>query len=152
MTWDLDPAPFARQHPVGSDDEGAALDAADFLPVQVLQLHDFELLADRLIRVREQLEREPHLLLEALVRGERVSRYAEDRGARAPELAVQVAKIAAFGAAAGGVVLGIEVQDQRAPALGRERELRAACCRETEVGDPLAQHSGGLKTLLRNPM
>src|SRR5439155_24718852 len=118
MTWDLDPAPFAREHPVPVEGEGAALDAADLLPVQVLQLHDTELLADRLVGVRKQLEREPHLFLEALVRGRRIARNAEHPGARAPELAVKVAKIRAFGGAAGGVVLGVEVQDQLLAAQG----------------------------------
>src|SRR5258708_3413532 len=126
MTWDLDPAPFAREHPFCVDYEGAALDAADFLPVQRFKLHHTELLAHRLIGVREQLEREPHLFLEALVRGSRIARDAEYPGCGAPELTVQVAKVGPFGSAARGVVLGVEVQDELLAAQRGEREPSAA--------------------------
>src|SRR5687768_14291746 len=140
MTWDLDPAPFTHEHPFLVDDEGAALDAADFLPVHQLLLHDTELPADRLIRIRKQIEREPHLFLEALVGGERVARNAEHPGAGAPELRMEVAEVGALGGAAGRVVLGIEVQDHLGSAQSGELEGRATGTSETEVGDRLTQH------------
>ena len=138
MARHLDPAPFARQHPLLVENEGAALDAADFLPVHVLQLHDTELLADRLVGVRQQLEREPHLRLEALVRLQRVARDAVDVDARLLELAPGVAEIAALLRAAGRVVAGVEVQDQLASALVCEAEGAAAGRGKAEILDRLA--------------
>ena len=138
MARHLDPAPFARQNPLLVEDEGAALDAADFLPVHVLHLHDTELRADRLVGVRQQLEREPHLRLEALVRLQRVARDAVDVGARLLEVLEGVAEIGSLLRAAGRVVAGVEVQDQLAAALARESEGAAAGSGKAEILDRLA--------------
>src|SRR5262245_33942195 len=55
VAGNLDAAPFARQLAFAIDHEGAALDAADLFAVHVFHLHDAELRADRLVRVRQQL-------------------------------------------------------------------------------------------------
>ena len=138
MARHLDPAPFARQHPPAIDDEGAALDAADFLPVHVLHLHDAELLADRLVGVRQQLERELHLCLETLVRLDRVARDAVDVDPRFLEVLEGVAEIGALLGAARGVVAGVEVQDQLVAALVGESEGVAAGRGKAEILDRLA--------------
>ena len=138
MARHLDPAPFARQHPLAVDNEGAALDTADFLPVQVLHLHDAELPADRLVGVRQQLERELHLRLEALVRLQRVARDAVDVGAGLLELLEGVAEIRALLRAAGSVVAGVEVQDQLVAAPVGESEGAAAGRGKAEILDRLA--------------
>ena len=138
MARHLDTAPFAREHPFFVDHEGAALDAADFLPVHVLHLHDTELPADRLVGVRQQLERELHLRLEALVRPQRVARDAVDVGAGLLEVLEGVAEVGALLGAAGGVVAGVEVQDQLASALGLEAEGAAAGRGKAEILDRLA--------------
>ena len=150
MARHLDPAPFARQHPLVIDDEGAALDAADFLPVQVLHLHDAELLADRLVGVRKQLERELHLRLEALVRPERVARDAVDVDPGFLEVLERVAEIRALLGAAGGVVAGVEVEDQLASALARESEGAAAGSGKAEILDRLAYGFQSFLSLFSN--
>jgi hypothetical protein len=73
-------------------------------------------------------------------------------GAGAPELAVEVAKVRAFGGAAGGVVPGVEVQHELLAALRGERERRAVGGSELKSGAALPSISSGLKTLLRNSM
>src|SRR5687768_6391582 len=88
----------------------------------------------------EQLERELHLFLEALVRLQRVAGDAEDLAAGALEGAVLVAEVRALGAAAGRVVLRIEVQCELAAAERGEVKRAAAGGGETEVGDRLSQH------------
>src|SRR4029453_16970719 len=92
------------------DDEGAALDAAHLLTVHVLHLDDAELLAQCLVRVRDEFEREAHLRLEAFVRLQAVARDAEDDGARSLEPGMARSKVYALGRAAGGVVLWIKIQ------------------------------------------
>src|SRR5262245_38923864 len=126
MAWYSNPAPLARQPPPVVEDEGAALDAADLSPVHVLELHHPALLADRLVLVREQLERELHLGLEALVRLEGIARNAVDLDAGFLKLLPGVAEIGSLLRAAGGVVLGVEVQDQLVAALVGESEGAAA--------------------------
>src|SRR5436853_93717 len=83
----------------------AAFDAADLLAVHVFHFDDIEGLARFLVRVREQVEREAHLRPEVLVGLQAVARDAVDVGAGLPELGVKVAKLLAFGRAAGRVVL-----------------------------------------------
>ena len=100
MAWHFHTAPFARQHPFFVDDEGAALDAADLSTVEELVLDHAEGLAGGLLGVGQELEWKPLLRPEPLV-----------------GLAVQVAKVAALRGAAGGVVLGVEVEDQPLAAL-----------------------------------
>ena len=133
------PAPFAQQPALLIDDEGAALDAADLSPVQELVLHHAERLAGGLVAVGQELERKLLLGLEVLVRFQRVARDAVDVHPGAAELAVQLAKVAALRGAAGGVVLGVEVEDQALAALISEPERAAAGAGKTEVGYRLAE-------------
>jgi hypothetical protein len=111
----LDPAPFARELAFAVEDEGAALDAADFLPVHALQLHDAELLAERLVGVRQQLERELDLGLEGLVGFQRVVFGIE----------IQDQRLAACAGEGEGAAAG-----------GRKAELadRLACCFQSCLG------------------
>ena len=139
MARHFHPAPFGRQPSPLVDDEGAALDAADLSPVQELVLHHAEGLAGGLVGVGQELEWKLLLGLEPLMRFQRVARDAIDVDAGAAELAVQVAKVAALRGAAGGVVLGVEVEDQAFAALVFEPERAAAGAGKTEVGDRLAE-------------
>src|SRR5262245_22241396 len=66
MTRNLHPSPFAPDHAIAVENEGAALDAAHLLAVHVLHLHYTKLIADRLFLVRKQIEGKIHLGLEAL--------------------------------------------------------------------------------------
>ena len=52
---------------------------------------------------------------------------------------MKVAKVAAFGGAAGGVVLRVEVEHQAFAALVREPKRAAAGAGETEIRDRLAK-------------
>jgi hypothetical protein len=80
------PAPCAQQPRLLVDDEGAALNAADLSPVQVLVLHDAERAAGLLVGIGKELERKLQLGLEP----------------GAPELLVEVAEIGTRGAALAG--------------------------------------------------
>ena len=106
----LDAAPFGAHHALGVDEEGAALDALDLLAVHDLVLHHAEHVAELLFGVGDQLERQFERLLELFVAGHVVARDAEDHGAGLQEVLVLVAELHGFGGAAGGVVLGVEVQ------------------------------------------
>jgi len=136
----LDPAPFARQHAVLIDDEGAALDAADLSPVHVLHLHHAEQLAHRLVLVRQQVERELHLGLEAFVRLQRIARNPVDAAVGFGKPRVVVAEVRALRGAAGGVVLGVEVEHHVASAGARELERRVTGRGKAEVQNRLAEH------------
>src|SRR5215467_5217631 len=118
VSRDLDAAPFAPDHAIAVQDEGAALDAAHLLPVHVLHLHDVELLAHVLGLVGKQVEREAHFRLEALVRPGAVARDAVDGRPGLHEPGMQIAELAAFEGAAGRAVLGVEVQ-HHTPGLDR---------------------------------
>jgi hypothetical protein len=67
-----------------------------------------------------------------------VARDAVDVGAGLLEVLEGVAEIAALLRAAGGVVAGVEVQDQLASALGLEAEGAAAGRGKAEILDRLA--------------
>src|SRR5882672_10500126 len=107
MTRNLDPAPFAPDHAIPVEDEGAALDAAHLPAVHVL--HHAELVADLLALVGQEVEGEPHLGLEVLVRLDAVARDAVHGRAGLDELGVQVAELRAFDGATRGIVLRVEV-------------------------------------------
>jgi hypothetical protein len=72
------------------------------------------------------------------VRLQRVARDAVDIGAGLLEVLEGVAEVGALLRAAGGVVAGVEVQDQLASALGLEAEGAAAGRGKAEVLDRLA--------------
>src|SRR5262249_37641443 len=130
---DLDASPLAPYHALVVDDEGAAFDAAHLAPVHVLHLHDAELLAHLLALVRQQLERKPHLLLEALVGIQAVARHPVHRAAGLDEPGMQVAELRPFQSAPRGAVLGIEVQDYPPGVHRREPEFPATGGGQCEV-------------------
>src|SRR5439155_17571780 len=98
-----------------------------------LRAPDAVLVGDAVVRIGEQREREVVLLLELGVRALVVGRDAEHNGARALELAVRVADAARLRRAAGGVVLGIEIENDRLAAEIREPDPLATVAREIEV-------------------
>src|SRR5262245_10678896 len=112
MARHLDTAPLAAHDAPGIDRKGAALDAAYLSAIHVFHLDDAVELAHRFVGVGEQLERELHLGLEALVRLQAVARYAVDGAAQLLEIRVEIAEVLSFGGAARRVVLGIEVEDE----------------------------------------
>src|SRR3954449_7180883 len=120
--------------------------------VRVLALlRDAVGLAQRVLGVGQQRERQLVLRLELLVRGDGVGADAEHLRARALELAPGVADAAGLARAAGRVVLGIEVEDDRLAAQLGEPDGLAAVGLELEVRSRLAffDHAGTLATLKR---
>src|SRR4051794_17357089 len=109
------------------DHEGRALEA-----VRALLRHAVGL-AGGLLRVGEERERQPVLLLEARGRGLRVGADAEDDGACLAEARVLVADPARLLRAAGRVVARVEVEDDRAAAKAGEPDEVAGVARELEV-------------------
>ena len=112
VTVRVDPAQDARHVAVGVDHERRAL--VGVLPL----LGDPVRLAQLVLGVGEQRERELVLGLEPLVRGLRVGADAEHRGARPLEFAVGVADSAGLPRAAGRVVLRIKIQYDRLTTKG----------------------------------
>ena len=100
---------------VGVDHEGGALEPMYVLP-ESSSRPDAVVLGDVVVGVGEQRERQLVLLLELDVRALVVRADAEHDRAGALELAPRVADPAGLGCAAGRVVLGIEVEDDRLPA------------------------------------
>jgi hypothetical protein len=92
-----------------------------------------------LIRVGKELERKLLFGLEGIVRLKGVARDAVDIEPGAPEVLVQVAKIATLRRTTGRAVLGVEVEDQPLAALVGEPERTVAGAGETEVRDGLAE-------------
>src|SRR5262249_50309925 len=117
MPWNLNPPPLAGKLPVRCDQKRRPLDAPHLPAVHVLHLDHTKLLAQHLIRIRDQLERESQLCLEAFVRLETVTRDSDDNGTGFDESLVQISELAAFRRASRGVVLGVEVHDYWMPAL-----------------------------------
>src|SRR5690625_5892804 len=85
-------APFLAQDAVGIDQEGAALYAEHLATVHVLFLDDVEQLADLLIGIRQELERQLVLLLDTSLRTQCIARDADDQGVGGGELGRQVTK------------------------------------------------------------
>src|SRR5919204_2208352 len=108
------------ESPVGVDHEGRALDAHELLAVHVPLSPDAVVLRDAMVAVGEQRERQVVLPLEALVGALVVGADAEHDGAPLAEGVVGVADPAGLSRAAGGVVLGVEVEDDRPPAQSGE--------------------------------
>src|SRR5690606_32146931 len=109
VAGDLDLAPLGSDAAVGIDQEGAALDAEELAAVQRFLPDDVEGLAQGLVGVGDQVEAETLLRAEVGVRLHRILRHAEDLGAGAAEPGQQGVELQAFGGAAGGGILRVEV-------------------------------------------
>src|SRR5690606_28517926 len=143
---DLQATPLAQQDARGAEQEGRALDSPHLLAVHVLEPDHAEEVAEGLVGIRDQLEGQAQLRLEALVGAQAVARHAEDAGARGGELVVAVAEVHGLGGAARGVVLRIEVEDQ--VAAGEVAEAHRACSRfGSEFGNGLANCDGQWRLL-----
>ena len=138
----LQPAPALHQLAIHVEHKRAALDAAHLLAVHVLQLHHAEQFADFFIGVGEQFEREAELGLEAFVRFQAVARDADDDRVGLAEVGVQVAELLAFEGAAGGVVLGVEIDDDVLAAMVGQLEWGVAGGGQFEIGDDGVAHGG----------
>ena len=119
---------------LGVDDEGRALDALVRLAVALLLLPDAVGLGGLVVGIGEKRERELVLRLEPLVGGLGVGADAQDLDPLLAEAVVGVAELARLGRAAGGVVARIEVEDDRLPAEGGERDGRALVVLQLEIG------------------
>src|ERR1700734_1938213 len=88
----LDFAPLSPQHPFGVDQERAAVDAEILPTVEAFLPDDIEELADLLLLVRQQRERQRFLGLEFLVAGDAVAGDADDLRAGLAEGGMQIAE------------------------------------------------------------
>src|SRR5919198_3933718 len=125
MSGRLDAEHRARDVPITVDDERRPVDPHVVLAGELLLAPDAVLFGDRVVRVREERERQLVLRLELLMRRDVVGADAEDLSAALAEDVVRVAKLTSLGRAAGRVVLGIEVEDDRAAAQVRELDRLA---------------------------
>jgi hypothetical protein len=115
------------------DDEGGALDAEDFFAVQGFFLEYAVEAADDAVGVAEKRVGQADLGAELFVRGEAVAADAEYFGAGGDDFGVDVAKLASFVRSAGGVVFGVEEEDDLFAAVVAEAARRTAGGREREV-------------------
>src|SRR5450631_1008908 len=125
VSRDLHATPLARKLARAVDHKSAALDPAHFLTVHVLHLDDGKLRAKLFVRVGYQFERKFHFRLEVFVRLQAVAGDTDNDRARLDELAMQVAKLHAFGRAARRVVPRIEINDDRIALVRGQLELTA---------------------------
>src|SRR5690606_22162481 len=107
----LDLAPLLPEFPFLIDQERAAFYAEKLAPVKCLLADHVELPAQRLVRIREQVERQFQLFLELFVGRKAVARYSQYNSAGALELCMQVPKILPLGRATGRAGLRVEIQD-----------------------------------------
>src|SRR5688572_20736863 len=112
MAFDFDLAPFTAQHAFAVDQESTALNADDLSTVHVFLADDVELAAEFFIGIGQQVKRERLLLTEAFVHAHAVAGHTEYRRIAFLELGVSIAEILAFEGTAGGVVLGVKIQNQ----------------------------------------
>ena len=112
MSGHFDTSPFAPEYPLRIDHECAPVDAADLLAVHVFHLHHTEQIANRLVRVAQQLERKIHFCLEFLVGLDVVTRNTHYVTIGVGKFGVSIPEFLAFGGASRGVVLGVKIDDQ----------------------------------------
>src|SRR4249919_2391725 len=86
VTGHLDASPVLHNDAVGIDEERASLDADDLAPVEVLFPDHVESVAQGLVRIAGQLELEPLLGGEVVVRLDRIAGHANHVGTGLPEL------------------------------------------------------------------
>src|SRR5262249_22369568 len=113
----FDATPLTHEPAAIVKDEGAALYAAHLAAVHVFHSYDVEQPARFFVRVRQQVEREIRLGFEILVGFQAVARDAENGASEALKLRIQIAEMLSFRRAAGGVVLGVEIDNVRMAAL-----------------------------------
>src|SRR5699024_6434774 len=123
---DLDAAPLAAQHAVAVDQKGAAIDPHAGLAVELLLPDHVEQFAHGFFGVRQQGKRQLVLCLEVFVRADAVARYAQDFASARAKLVVQIAKILPLAGTAGGVILGVEINNDLAPAQAGETDVVSA--------------------------
>src|SRR5438067_7196326 len=122
MPGHLDLVPDVAHDAVLVDQEGAAVDAHIFAAVHALLDPDAVFLAHLAVRVGGKDERQLVLLLEFVMRDDRVARHADHCGAGLAVIGEGVTKTASLRGAARGVVLGIKVQHQRLAAQRRQTD------------------------------
>ena len=115
MPFDFDLAPLTPQHSMFVDQEGAALNPLVFFAIHLLLLNHIKQPAQAFIGVADQFEGEALLGLEVLVSTQAVFGYAQYQCMRGYEIGMQVTEVLAFGGAARGVVLGVEIDHQSWP-------------------------------------
>lgn len=110
----FDFAPLVGDVAVGIEYEGAAFDAEGFFAVEFFEFDDVEQAADGFVGIAEQQEVEALFLAEVLMGFDAVAGDADDGVAQFGKLGQQAVEVEAFGGAAGGVVFGIEIDDEGA--------------------------------------
>lgn len=115
------------------DDEGGAFDAEDFFAVHGLFFDDAVEPADGAVGVAEERVGQADFGAEFFVGGQAVAADAEDDSSGGDDFGVDVAKLASFVSSAGGVVFGVEEEDDFCAAVGAEAHRRPAGGREGEV-------------------
>ncbi len=109
--------------PVRADQESRSLDSERLLSVHVLLFDHVVSLADLLVDVREQRERQTILLFELLLLFRVISRYAQDDGLDLLEIGEVFAKLASLDRSARCVGFREEVENNLLPAIVFKRHL-----------------------------
>lgn len=133
MAGYLDAAKGAGDAAVFVDDEGGAFDAEDFFAVHGFFLDDSVEAADGSVGVAEERIGQADFGAELFVGGDAVAADAEYGRAGGDDVGVDVAKLASFVSSAGGVVFGVEEEDDFFAAVGAQAHRRPAGGRERKV-------------------
>src|SRR5277367_6325393 len=131
--------PDAAHGPRSVDQKGGAFDAHVFAPIHALFDPGAILLADSAVDIGGEDERQTMLLLELVVRGNRILGDADDDGAGPAVVRERITKAAGLGGAARGVVLWVEIKNHLFAAELDETDATVAVGRQGEIGGPFAE-------------
>src|SRR5262249_1995461 len=130
--------PDATDDALAVDEEGGALHAHVFAAVHAL-LDPGPVSFGRLaVGVAGERERQRMLLLELVMAGDTVARYADDGGVDAAKVRHVIAEVASLLGAAGRIVLRIEVENDAPAGERRQRDRAATVGRHAERWRPVA--------------
>ena len=137
MAGYLDPTPFVAQHAVLVDEEGAAINAEVLLAVEFFQLDHVKQLAQSLISIADQIEREGLLTFEVFMGLQAVARDAKDLRVGGLEIGITVAKALAFSGAAWRAVFRVEINQHLLAAQCSQGNAHATGGLSLKVGNRL---------------
>src|SRR5215831_2569915 len=129
-----DLVPHAADDAGSIDQKGGALDAHIFSAVHALLDPHAVFLAHIPAGVGGQDERQPMLLLELVVRGHRILRYADHHRSCPAIVREGIAKAASLGGAARGVVLRVEIEHHLLAAELGQGDAARTIGRQCEIG------------------
>lgn len=135
MTGNFQPAPLGLENAIGTDKEGAPLDALDLFAIHDLVFDDTEHVAHFLFGVSDEIKRQLEFGLELVMRLHVVPRHTEDRGACLDEFLVFIAELHSLCGATRCIVLWVEVHHHHVAEVRRIRKFETTGRVGVEFGE-----------------